>query len=218
MGEVHHFSDVSASRRKAMAEMRQGLRDGSLTLLEVYARRDEWPDHTTVADLLPFLPRVGSSKLEKLGRAAVAENVNLLLPLRRASAMTIHWVMERLAGIPATAPRDDVVPEGTGGVVLYLTRSHRTLLNALCKRRNMTLEEAVAEAAELLISNVRELPPRLRSGDGRLDSLAAAIRRHREMVRSEHLPAEMFGRADDALYRRMAEILAMDPDSERKAA
>lgn len=217
----HIASAASIAKKNEMRELKDALRNGKPRdpglWREVFRRRDEWPEAWTISDALKLLPMMGPKRLAKLGRAAAAANINLLTAMGDATADIFEWLADYFAGErdQRSAARKPLAGGEDGAVTMYFTRSHLVLLNAVCRRDKCSIEDAIAEAAEALM---RPRLVRTGGGDPRVAQLMSAIQNHRVMVRSEHLPADAFGKADDALYARAKEIVGVATNNERRAA
>ncbi len=83
-------------RRMRIAALKSGIRSGDITLAEIMANPPEILSNWSCADVIRarYSSRHAIPSLERLGRLAVRDRVNLLVPLGRASARTRTWVAE----------------------------------------------------------------------------------------------------------------------------
>lgn len=86
---------ASVQRRARLAEIRRGLRDGSLALAEALDA-PEVADYAVVDVVRWGFRSRGSSKIERLGRHAVRCEVNLLVRCGAASEYTKAFVVQRV--------------------------------------------------------------------------------------------------------------------------
>lgn len=83
-------------RRIAMAGIRSDLRKGSIDLASILNDPPADLEDTLLVDLLRWAAkdRRAPSRMTALGRKAVNENINLLLPISKASIRTRSWVID----------------------------------------------------------------------------------------------------------------------------
>jgi hypothetical protein len=82
----------SARLRQQRAQIRRGLADGSLNVVDVLAERPEAIADLNVYEVLRMVRRVGRSTLADMGRRAIADGVNLMVLVRSASTRTVGWI------------------------------------------------------------------------------------------------------------------------------
>jgi hypothetical protein len=89
---------LGQERRLAIARLRREIRAGRVTLAEVLADPPEtllrWPLIDVVR--LVFSGGRGSTTIEMLGRDALGDGVNLMLPLGRSSEATRAWLVDHV--------------------------------------------------------------------------------------------------------------------------
>lgn len=94
------------------ANVKRDLRDGTLTLPEVVAQRPEPLRSMPLFALVLELPGFGQWRLDKLGRAAAADGINLARTLGSASTHTLDWLVRTVNGLSedeATTGRTEII-------------------------------------------------------------------------------------------------------------
>ncbi len=94
------------------ANVKRDLRDGTLTLAEVVAQRPEPLRSMPLFALVLELPGFGQWRLDKLGRAAAADGINLARTLGSASTHTLDWLVRTVNGLSedeATTGRTEII-------------------------------------------------------------------------------------------------------------
>jgi hypothetical protein len=88
---------ASAERRSARTELRRDLRNGTVTLQQAMADPPPELEKVLLVDVLRMVRSKrsrSSASMAVLGRRAVHDGVNLMLPVGKASAWTREWVAE----------------------------------------------------------------------------------------------------------------------------
>lgn len=85
---------VANARRLQTALMKKQLRTGALPLTTVMSAPPELLAGTPLIDIVrwAYASNRRTAAIEQLGRQAVIDNVNLMVPLGRASAKSRAWV------------------------------------------------------------------------------------------------------------------------------
>lgn len=84
---------VGVEKRYARAELRRQLRRGAVTLADVMETRPPEAADYLLIDIIRWVyyaPR--RANVEEIGRAALRDGVNLMMPLSRASVRSRAWV------------------------------------------------------------------------------------------------------------------------------
>lgn len=86
------------TRRVQIALVRKRLRTGALPITAVMRTQPELLARAPLIDVIrwAYSPNRGSRAIEQLGRQAVIDGVNLMVPLGRASARSRAWVATNL--------------------------------------------------------------------------------------------------------------------------
>jgi hypothetical protein len=81
-------------RRMGIARLREQIRRGEVTLAEILADPPDLIENWTCADVvrLQWSRRASTPAMERLGRLAVRDRVNLFMPMGRTSLATRAWV------------------------------------------------------------------------------------------------------------------------------
>lgn len=86
---------LAHAKRRGMAAVRRKLRTGELTLGDVMAAQPAELNDVLLVDVLRWARRCGGKRVaEIVGREALRDQVNLMVPLGRASARSRAWVAE----------------------------------------------------------------------------------------------------------------------------
>lgn len=89
---------LSLLKRSARAEIRRRLRTGQLSLTELVSDPPPEMEGVVLVDVLRMLRDTnrerGQASLAAIGRRAVVDGVNLMVPLGTASARSRAWVAE----------------------------------------------------------------------------------------------------------------------------
>lgn len=90
---------MANGRRMQLVELRRDMRAGRVTLAEIMVDPPDLLEHVACIDVVRMnYSRVKATPwMERLGRLAVADGINLMMPLGRASARTREWIAENAA-------------------------------------------------------------------------------------------------------------------------
>jgi hypothetical protein len=83
-------------KRIDVARHKRSMRGNAKAVIDALEERPDDLAHIPVVELLAWARTCGlrSATMEKVGRRAVADGVNLLVPLGRASSHTRQWAMD----------------------------------------------------------------------------------------------------------------------------
>jgi hypothetical protein len=94
----------SLALRQQKARWRRDLRSGVITLQQVYDAMPEELARVRLFELLEWCRYMSSEKMIAVGREAVRDGINLMVPLGRSSERSRRWTLARRPspGFPAT--------------------------------------------------------------------------------------------------------------------
>lgn len=86
-------TDRARTFKAARREVRAGLRSGTLTLKEVMREQPEAITDLALIDIIRMTRcRRNGPVMQEIGRRAVRDNINLMVPLGKASVSSRAWV------------------------------------------------------------------------------------------------------------------------------
>jgi hypothetical protein len=80
--------------RSELCECKRRMRSGDLTLTDVVTNQPAPLRNIPLVDIIRWTMRTPGPTLTEIGKRAVRDNINLMVPLGRASALSRAWVAE----------------------------------------------------------------------------------------------------------------------------
>lgn len=173
-------SEASLAMRRQRATLKQRARASEITFGEVVLGHAEAIGPTRFADVIQWgWPRMGPVRQITIGRAAAREDINVLLPINKASRATRTRFVNLVGEIRGERM------EASSTVLVEDTTGEEKRLSWLLERAEKERDAALARVVELerLVGTAQVVMPTIEA-ERMLADLADAVETHKRSVKS----------------------------------